>query len=119
MTAWWEENAKEKQDKLQDRILSWNNSVMDFEEGRISARGSSAFLLFALGFPLEDLGLGLTWALGPLGLGPTWALGLGQLGRLGPWAHFGPGQLGPWPIWALENLGPGPFGPQPIWALAH
>ena len=33
MTAWWEENAKEKQEKFQDRILSWNNSVMDFEEG--------------------------------------------------------------------------------------
>ena len=40
MTAWWEEKAKEKQDKFQDRILSWNNSVMDFEEGRISARGT-------------------------------------------------------------------------------
>ena len=40
MTAWWEENAKEKQEKFQDRILSWNNSVMDFEEGRISARGT-------------------------------------------------------------------------------
>ena len=26
--------------KFQDRILSWNNSVMDFEEGRISARGT-------------------------------------------------------------------------------
>ena len=40
MTAWWEENAKEKQEKFQDRILSWNNSIMDFEEGRISARGT-------------------------------------------------------------------------------
>jgi len=40
MTAWWEEKAKEKQEKFQDRILSWNNSVMDFEEGRIRARGT-------------------------------------------------------------------------------
>jgi len=40
MTAWWEEKAKEKQEKFQNRILSWNNSVMDFEEGRISARGT-------------------------------------------------------------------------------
>ena len=40
MTAWWEEKAKEKQDKFMDRILSWNNSVMDFEEGRIIARGT-------------------------------------------------------------------------------
>jgi len=40
MAAWWEEKAKEKQEKFQDRILSWNNSVMDFEEGRISARGT-------------------------------------------------------------------------------
>ena len=40
MTAWRDENAKEKQEKFHDRILSWNNSVMDFEEGRISARGT-------------------------------------------------------------------------------
>ncbi len=40
MTAWWEEKAKEKQEKFQHIILSWNNSVMDFEEGRISARGT-------------------------------------------------------------------------------
>ena len=40
MTAWWEEKAKERQEKYQDRILSWNNSVMDFEEGRIRARGT-------------------------------------------------------------------------------
>lgn len=40
MTAWWEEKAKERQGKFQDRILSWNNSVMDFEEGRIRARGT-------------------------------------------------------------------------------
>ena len=40
MTAWWEERAKEMQEKFQDRILSWNNSVMDFEEGRFSARGT-------------------------------------------------------------------------------
>ncbi len=38
--GFYEEIGKEKQAKYQDRILSWNNSVMDFEEGRISARGT-------------------------------------------------------------------------------
>tara|TARA_B100001248_G_scaffold238573_1_gene203272 strand:+ start:313 stop:591 length:279 start_codon:yes stop_codon:yes gene_type:complete len=38
--GFFEEIGKEKQAKYQDRILSWNNSVMDFEEGRISARGT-------------------------------------------------------------------------------
>jgi len=37
--GFYEEIGKEKQAKYQDIILSWNNSVMDFEEGRISARG--------------------------------------------------------------------------------
>ena len=37
--GFFEEIGKEKQAKYQKRILSWNNSVMDFEEGRISARG--------------------------------------------------------------------------------
>ena len=38
--GFYEEIGKEKQAKYQGRILSWNNSVMDFEEGRISARGT-------------------------------------------------------------------------------
>ena len=38
--GFFEEIGKEKQAKYQDRILSWNNSVMDFEEGRIRARGT-------------------------------------------------------------------------------
>ena len=38
--GFFEEIGKEKQAKFQDRILSWNNSVMDFEEGRIRARGT-------------------------------------------------------------------------------
>ena len=38
--GFYEEIGKEKQAKYQDIILSWNNSVMDFEEGRISARGT-------------------------------------------------------------------------------
>ena len=38
--GFYEEIGKEKQAKYQDRILSWNNSVMDFEEGQISARGT-------------------------------------------------------------------------------
>ena len=37
--GFYEEIGKEKQAKYQDIILSWNNSVMDFEEGRIRARG--------------------------------------------------------------------------------
>ena len=38
--GFYEEIGKEKQAKYQGRILSWNNSVMDFEEGRFSARGT-------------------------------------------------------------------------------
>ena len=38
--GFFEEIGKEKQAKYQKRILSWNNSVMDFEEGRIRARGT-------------------------------------------------------------------------------
>ena len=38
--GFFEEIGKDKQAKFQDRILSWNNSVMDFEEGRIRARGT-------------------------------------------------------------------------------
>ena len=38
--GFYEEIGKEKQANFQDRILSWNNSLMDFEEGRISARGT-------------------------------------------------------------------------------
>ena len=38
--GFFEEIGKEKQAKYQDIVLSWNNSVMDFEEGRIRARGT-------------------------------------------------------------------------------
>ena len=37
--GFFEEKGKEKQAKYQVIILNWNNSVMDFEEGRIRARG--------------------------------------------------------------------------------
>ena len=38
--GFFEDIGKEKQAKYQKRILSWNNTVMDFEEGRIRARGT-------------------------------------------------------------------------------
>ena len=38
--GFFEEIGKENQAKYQYIVLSWNNSVMDFEEGRIRARGT-------------------------------------------------------------------------------
>lgn len=39
MTDSWEEIGIERRAKYEDLILSWNNTVMNYEEGRLASKG--------------------------------------------------------------------------------
>ena len=39
MTDSWEEIGIEKREQYEDLILSWNNTVMNYEEGRLASKG--------------------------------------------------------------------------------